>query len=691
MTQQISFTNRPPNSAWVGAVALLLLLAAVLTGCGGGQNSSPTSEDIPPVAWGLRSVTEADLAAYFRAAMGPGNPSYLGNSKDMGVATTVATNSPSPSTAVFSGSTLQEARVDEADLIKSDGAQVFNLEPISATDFTANVLRRQRFDPAATKAALIPVDTLSKLFSADVRGTGLYLDSARQQLVAIGESGIGWGIYDAWFAPQYWAQGVTELALIDTSSATQMQVRHTLRLTGQMISSRRIGSTLYLVIRSYPVVPGFDPTWPSAKTAANQAVLNSLQTSQLLPTLSIDGAPAQPLVEASACFIQPNNAIKSADIVTIVGLDLAASTPRHAARCFTGNSEAFYMSEQSLYLATTRSAYSYNQALPVYAVQTSTDIHKFALSGLDIAYRGSGNVVGHLGFDQNRKSFRLGEYQDALRVITQTAPSWTPMPMSSGGVVSTSALTAPEESPGHLSILKENSGSLTVVGELPNKAQPAALGKAGEQLYASRFIGARGYLVTYRLTDPMYILDLANPLDPKIAGELQVSGYSDYLFPLTETLLLGIGKEALSDGSAGDGRFAWYQGVKLSLIDVSDPASPRESARTIIGRRGTDATVLHDHHGIALQTRGNSVRVSLPISLHDSPPVYGTGAASDYFQFTGTELQKFEVNLMDQSLSARAPLASNLKGERDISKDRSLLWNDQVHYYQSGSWLSAPW
>lgn len=170
-----------------------------------------------------------------------------------------------------------------------------------------------------------------------------------------------------------------------------------------------------------------------------------------------------------------------------------------------------------------------------------------------------------------------------------------------------------------------------------------------------------------------------------------MDGYSDYLFPLTENLLLGVGKDAKSDGTAGDGRFAWYQGVKVSLIDVSDPAHPREAARSVIGRRGTDATVLHDHHGIALQTVGNTVRVGLPVSLHDTPPASATGAANDYFGYTRTELQRFEIDLAQPGLSPRPALASSLPNERDIGSDRALLWNDQVHYYQNGAWTSAAW
>lgn len=684
-----------------------LAITASLPGCGGG-GSAAVEPALPPSA--LHATTEAGLTAYFREALGPASKNYLGSvwATDVITATTATVPAAASATPIFSGTTLQEAGVDEADLIKSDGTQVFSLDQASTKDFARNLLRRQRLNADTADAALTAVGSLKIPFSGDVRGSGLYLDSDRQQLAALAEGTTAFGIYSAWFSPQSWGQGITELALIDTGASAEMLTRRTLRIDARLIGSRRLGSTLYLVLRSYPQVAGLDPSWPTAKTAANNAAVDALHASALLPTLSIDGGVKQPLVDASSCFTQENNAVKSADVITVVGIDLASATHRHAAICFTGGTEAFYMSEQSLYLATTRSAYTYSGAFPVYSAQTGTDIHKFALNGLDIGYRGSGSVTGHLGFDQNRKSFRMGEYNGMLRVITQTQTTWggwlgpiliatptvaTPVATTpaSTPVASTTVAPTATDSPGHLTILQENAGALTVVGELPNANRPQPLGKAGEQLYATRFLGARGYLVTYRLTDPLYVLDLSNPADPKVAGELQVDGYSDYVFPLTENLLLGVGKDAQSDGTAGDGRFAWYQGVKLSLIDVTDPAHPREAARSIVGRRGTDATVLHDHHGVALQTVGNTVRVSLPVSLHDSPPLFASGAASDYFGYTRTELQRFEIGLADASLNQRPALVSSLPNERYIGNDRSLLWNNQVHYYQDGTWISAAW
>lgn len=662
---------------------------------GNGTNDSTVS-----APWALSPISAQGLTGYFRTALGAAGSAYLNssmwvNSDVVAVTTTAAAGAPAAPAAVYSGTTLQETGVDEADLVKSDGVAVFSLDPASDNVYRRDRLRRQRFDAGAADGSLLPADSLLLPFSTDVSGSGLYLDSERQQLVALGQIGSGWDSYATWFYPLYWSVGATEAVLIDT--ANQMQTRRSLRIGGQLIGSRRVGATLYLVLRSYPRVSGLDPWWSAQNTAANQTIVDQLEATDLLPTIAIDGGPPQALVDPATCLVQQDNAAASADIITIVGIDLAASEHRHAARCFAGAAEAFYMSEQSLYLATTRYRYDSSGAYPLYTAQTSTDLHKFALNGLDIAYRGSGNVVGHLGFDQNRKSFRMGEHQGMLRVITQTDTSFggwlATVDMVTTATVSAAATRAAAvDSPGRLSILEERDGGLAVVGQLPNAARPEPLGKVGEQLYATRFIGARGYLVTYRLTDPLYVLDLSVPSDPRIAGALEVSGYSDYLFPLAENLLLGVGKDAVEDGGVGDGRFAWYQGVKVALIDVSDPANPREAARAIVGRRGTNATVLRDHHGIALQTLGRQVRIGLPVSLHDTPWLYASGGGlSDYFSFTRTELQRFAIDLDTQALQSLAPLVSDVSGERPIDNDRALLWNDQVHYYQNGSWRSAPW
>ena len=111
-----------------------------------------------------------------------------------------------------------------------------------------------------------------------------------------------------------------------------------------------------------------------------------------------------------------------------------------------------------------------------------------------------------------------------------------------------------------VTVLREQGGRLAQIGQV------GGLGR-GERIYAARFLGDVGYLVTFRQVDPLYTIDLSNPAAPKVAGELKITGYSAYLHPIGEDLLLGVGQEASEQGRR--------LGAQVSLFDVSDPASPK--------------------------------------------------------------------------------------------------------------------
>lgn len=125
--------------------------------------------------------------------------------------------------------------------------------------------------------------------------------------------------------------------------------------------------------------------------------------------------------------------------------------------------------------------------------------------------------------------------------------------------------------------------ALNITGSLENLAP-------GETIYSARFMGERCYLVTFKQVDPLFVIDLKDPYDPEVLGYLKVTGYSDYLHPYDEAHIIGIGKETTDAGE-----FAWYQGVKISLFDVTDVGNPREISKLEIGDRGTDSPVLWDH------------------------------------------------------------------------------------------------
>ena len=154
-------------------------------------------------------------------------------------------------------------------------------------------------------------------------------------------------------------------------------------------------------------------------------------------------------------------------------------------------------------------------------------------------YRATGTVPGFI-----LNNYALSEHNGDLRVAsTEEAPWSTP-------------------GASRVSVLRQDGARLVQVGAV------TGLGEEGERIYGVRFMGERGYIVTFRQTDPLYTLDLSNPTAPRVAGQLKIPGYSAYLHPVGENQLLGIGRE----GTA----------VKTSLFDVSNLAAPTEVTKLLI-------------------------------------------------------------------------------------------------------------
>jgi len=183
-----------------------------------------------------------------------------------------------------------------------------------------------------------------------------------------------------------------------------------------------------------------------------------------------------------------------------------------------------------------------------------TSIHRIHIAGDEIIPVASGEVPGMV-----LNQFSMDEYEDYFRVATTTHGE-TPL--------------------NNVYVLNM---ALNITGSLTGLAP-------GETIYSARFMGERGYLVTFKQVDPLFVIDLSDPNNPRELGYLKVTGYSSYLHPYDETHIIGIGKETTDAGT-----FAWYQGVKISLFDVSDVSNPQEIDKLEIGDRGTDSPVLWDH------------------------------------------------------------------------------------------------
>ncbi|PIS38749.1 MAG: hypothetical protein COT34_02030 [Candidatus Nealsonbacteria bacterium CG08_land_8_20_14_0_20_43_11] len=190
-----------------------------------------------------------------------------------------------------------------------------------------------------------------------------------------------------------------------------------------------------------------------------------------------------------------------------------------------------------------------------------TGIVKIGLDGFDIS--ASGSVPGY-----PLNQFSLDEYNGNLRMAITVGESWW-----GWGLIGGSA----GESANDIYVLDKN---LNIIGEIKD------LGLT-ERIYSARFVEDKGYLVTFRQTDPFYVLDLSNPKKPEMKGELKIPGYSSYLHPISKDRILGIGQES------------WQ--VKISLFDVSSPANPSEKAKYILDESWSD--ILSTHHAFLLDSK----------------------------------------------------------------------------------------
>jgi uncharacterized secreted protein with C-terminal beta-propeller domain len=643
---------------------------------------------------GLTSNNEGNFA--FTGAVLPGVTAPAGVTLSSGATTTA------PS---YASTTLQEGGVDESDLLKTDGSRLFSMTVAKAGDYR---LGKLAVHTRQADGSLLAGSSIA--LAADDSFSGLHLAANGEQVALIGQN-VKYAVplvnplassvssttssTTALTTPfPSVVQTQTVVNIVSAKAGQALSSNTTLRIDGQLIDSRTIDNTLY-VVTSW--LPRFDTVFPlvlagdaTPTVAQRKDAVARVTNPQILPTVAIKAASASeatvlPLMADTDCQLQAANASTAVQLTTITAINLASPTLARSSRCFLGGVNGLYMSAKNLYLATSRTDVTTKGGSLIYSGQTSTDIHKFGVSGMAISYRGSGSVSGHLGWDASKTSYRMSEHNNDLRVVTYTSSfGWF------GTLEAPSSVTA--KSPAILSVLREDAAApntLKTVATLPNDKRPAPIGLSGEQVYAVRFLGARAYVVTFRRIDPLYVLDLADPLDPKVAGELKTNGYSDYLLPVgpdSAGLLLGVGKDATTEGRV--------QGVKVSLFDVSNAAAPKELASRVIGKAGTLSGLDFGRHGINLFNVGSTTRIAIPMRVNET-----LASSGGFYVPTYQSLLRFEVDAVSKTLTDKPTLTgqtftSEFAGYQasPLEFERSVQIDGNVYYLGSqGAFTAAGW
>ncbi len=346
-----------------------------------------------------------------------------------------------------------------------------------------------------------------------------------------------------------WSGPVTLVQEVDLSDPAHMRVTHTLRIEGGYLSARAIDGTVRLVISSYPSdLPFVYPSGPAAEDLAletNKRVIQQSTLEDWLPSYTLfagEEVMEQGLVAGCDQTHRPAE-FAGFDTLSVLTLDIAQGLDPAGAAAVIADGETVYASTERLYVATNvwvPTDLIGDPRLNTLEEEYSTAIHAFDITGDGPArYLASGSVDGHL-----LNQFSMDEFDGHLRVATTDGSPWS----------------ATDASESAVSVLAVDGNSLVEVGRVGDLGH-------GESIYSVRFVGPTGYVVTFRQTDPLYVVDLSNPAAPRVASELEITGYSAYLHPLSDGLLLGVGREATAEGQV--------TGAKVSLFDVSDPANPR--------------------------------------------------------------------------------------------------------------------
>jgi len=496
------------------------------------------------------------VGPYGLPGYGYGYPVMYGVAEDLAApATTVA--SATQGSGSYSGTNVQVAGVDEADIVKTDGSRIFMV--------VNGVLRIAVVQPDGT------VEMAGRLALTNWSPGQMLLSGDRLLLI-----GPSWGdtpIALGGFVPGYgYSSAVTQIMQIDVSDPSNPKVDQTLQLDGSYVDSRLVEGVARVAITSNPV--GFDWAYPEGSglraeqtaTEKNRALVKASTLDNWLPYFVLtNGRTGQTtdgsLLDCSNVMIPKD--FSGLNTLSILTFDMNTGIDEWATAGVVASGSTLYATADHMYVATQRwvdwSTLDEADARSESNGYT-TQIHEFDTSDPGSPrYLGTGDVDGFL-----LNQFSMDEYNGVLRVASTTAPSGWWWSNDSESLVTT---------------LRLENGELKEVGKVDGLGD-------GEQIYAVRFIDDQGYVVTFRQTDPLYVIDLADPASPSIAGELKIQGYSAYLHPVGNGLLLGVGQNADEDGRVS--------GTQFSLFDVSDPTNPKRVDQLAMDSGSSAAE--YDHH-----------------------------------------------------------------------------------------------
>lgn len=511
----------------------------------------------------------------------------------------------------YSDTNNQVEGVQEADIIKTDGEYIY-----AAVDGDVYLLRENGGNPEILskieKKAGTELDEKDGAHEAEEYVNNIYVTETRLVLM---KYTVDYSTYedavaeDVAIAGCYVGQGTYTAAVYDIADRSHPVLLNELGQSGTLISSRMVGDILYLVYSYY--VPGeIDETDPST----------------YVPALYLGDAKTEVAADDIMLLGEPG----AAQYLTVSSIDVGSPAEFLDTQSILGCGSDIYCNSETLVVALTTMEETNDVS------KDKTELFRFSLKDGAVTMESQGSVPGYV-----LNQFSMDEYNGYFRIVTTENVTHY---FNEGGIASAEQ----EKTRNHLFVLDE---SMNIVGSIEDLAR-------GESIYSARFMGDTGYFVTYRQVDPLFTVDLSTPSEPKILSELKVPGFSNYLHPFGDGLLLGFGQN--SDEESGE-----IQGLKLSMFDTSDPAAVAEKHSELLGEKYMWSNAIGNHKAILVDSEKNLI---------------GFPAENEYMLYSYSPKSGFQKI---------AQLTLEADGPGDMDYDLRGFYVDDVFYLYSPSGLAA--
>lgn len=402
----------------------------------------------------------------------------------------------------------------------------------------------------------------------------------------------------------------TKLKIIeyDISNPKELKNEREIEVDGNLLSSRMIDNMVYIVSNKY---------------IYNDLITNEEKLKPVYKDTAV--GEEEKCISYNDIYYFPE--MTSASYMLVTGFDISNTSKPANIQTYLGCGEDIYTSLENLYV-TCRNYEESKEVGIQYYYNEKTKVYKFNLKDGNIEYEADAIVPGYID-----NQFSMDEYNGYFRIATTY-----------------NSKDSNYKDVNNLYVLDKD---MKLVGQIENLAPE-------ESIHAVRYMGDKAYVVTFEQIDPLFVIDLSNPTNPKVLGELKIPGYSEYLHPYDETHIIGFGRDTETNG-----KFVKNAGFKMALFDVSDLSNPKEISSVIIGEAGTYSELLNNHKALLFSKEKNIIAFPISIKEKQNDSKYYSKTTFDGALIYGISL--------DKGFEERARI------ENDNTVDRIIYVSDKIY------------